>query len=75
MMASLSACTCPHAPSPTSTRVAAPWIAVPNAATRWPELIGCAHLDEERRAALWLYAWHRLEAGPRRSLASQLAVG
>lgn len=39
------------------------------------ELIGCAHLDEERRAALWLYAWHRLEAGPRRSLAFQLALG
>lgn len=39
------------------------------------ELIGCAHLDEERRAALWLYAWHRLDAEPRPSAAARLAVG
>ncbi len=39
------------------------------------ELIGCALLDEERRAALWLYAWHRLDAEPRPSAAARLAVG
>ncbi len=26
------------------------------------EVISSALLDEERRAALWLYAWHRLDA-------------
>jgi hypothetical protein len=26
------------------------------------EVVDTAPLDEERRAALWLYAWHRTEA-------------